>query len=675
MRIVRETNSDTAKFRLCNQFSSSLSSSDNKSSIAFANMAIALAEKRNDKKGKAEGLNNLGYALYYSGESDSAISIYNIAIHLAREANDSSNVSLAMNRLGFIYREKGETAQSLVYYNQSLASNIGEKNKSEAANSYLNIGVIYNDLGNYTDALRYEEKGLKLFTETGDQSRIANSLARIGNTYLDSKDTVKSIEYYGRSLEMFTKINNLRGIAVCLNNIANIYNYKNDIPKAIEYYERALAIREKIGDRNGVALICNNLGALMVGEKEYEKAIGYFERALDISTSLDYRDQIKSNNFGLSNAYEGLGDDKKALSYYKNYYAINDSLFNENNAKQINELNTKFDTERKLKDIASLTKENELQTRRNIFMGVAILLLLLLVIVVFRNVILSKRANVLLQQQKTEISSQKKIVEEQHRDILDSINYAKRIQGAVLPTKVEIHALFPRSFVFFRPRDIVSGDFWWIGKHGNVKIIAVADCTGHGVPGAFMSLIGNTALNEIVKEKHITDPGEILFSLANNIVSALKQDSKESENSTLPLSMQNVKDGMDISLCAIDEVSGIVKFAGANNPLYYVQQGEMKEIKGDRQPVGVFDGDLKPFTVHTIPMKDLSAIYLFSDGYADQFGGPQGKKMKYSKLKEILFQSVSQTPAEQEKFLAENFDNWKDKLDQVDDVLVAGIKF
>ncbi|MDQ3109107.1 MAG: tetratricopeptide repeat protein [Bacteroidota bacterium] len=673
LRIISSTKSDTTKFRLCNLYSAQLSASDNKSSIYFANEAQKIAIKRNDKRGQGEAMNNLAFGLYYSGESDSAIRIYNDVIQLSRSVGDSTNVFWALNRLGFIYREKGEYEKALISYNQALASNTGEKNKSEAANSYLNIGVVYHDQNNLKDALRYEEKGLKLYLETGETARIANCLARLGNAYLDSKDTLAAMDYYKRSLEMFTKADNPRGIAVCLNNIANLYKEKKDLPKALEYYDRALAIREKIGDKNGIALICNNVGSVYLSQKEYDKAILYYDKSLAIAISLDYVEQMKANYLGLSQSYEALGNYETSLSYYKNYYDANDSLYNETKSKKINELNIKFDTERKQKENESLTIENDLQVRRNIFMAAALGLVLILVVVVWRNARKSKRANILLEHQKSEITSQKKIVEEQHRDIVDSINYAKRIQRAVLPTQQEIHELFPQSFIFFRPRDIVSGDFWWIGQSGNIKIIAVADCTGHGVPGAFMSLIGNTALNEVVKEKHITDPGEILYHLAQNIVAVLKQEQREKDDDH-SYAMKGIKDGMDISLCALDEKNGVLRFAGANTPLYYVQNGEMKVIRGDRQPVGIFEGELTPFTAHTIPLEGLEAFYIFSDGYADQFGGELGKKFKSSRLKELLFSSYTKDAEQQQKTLADVFNNWKSNLDQVDDVLVAGVK-
>ncbi|MCX6311412.1 MAG: tetratricopeptide repeat protein [Bacteroidetes bacterium] len=679
LSLVKNAGSDTAKFRICNQISVKLSPTDNKSSIYFAKQALEIATKRKNNLEKSEAMNNLAYALYYSGESDTALNIFHKSIKLARAVGDSNNVIFAMNKLGFIYREKGDYPKALISYNQALTSNIGEKNVEEAANSYLNIGVIYNDQKNYKDALRYEETGLRLYQKAGNESRVANSYARIGNTYLDLTDTIKAIDYYEKSLALFSKSNNLRGIAVCLNNLANIYNYQNNIPKAIDYYNRALEIREKIGDKNGIALICNNLGDLYIEDGKFDQAILYENKSLALARELDYRDMMKSDYLSLSKAYEKLGDDKKALDYYKQYYEINDSIFNEKNSEQVNELNTKFDTERRQKAFESLAKENNLkavaldeQKRRNLFMGSALVLLVILVFVIYRNATKSKQANVILEKQKNEIALQKKIVDEQHHDMLDSINYAKRIQFAVLPTQEEMRELFPGSFVFFRPRDIVSGDFWWIGKSGKTKIVAVVDCTGHGVPGAFMSLIGNTALNEVVKEKHITDPGEILTQMANVVVAALKQTNFDRPEGNL-LSMKGVKDGMDISLCCIDEENNVLKFAGANNPLYYITNGEMHEIKGDRQPVGVFQGHLKPFTVHTIPLKDLDAFYMFTDGFADQFGGASGKKFKYSQLKETLLTISGKNLAQQKNSIEKTFDDWKGELDQVDDVLLAGV--
>jgi ligand-binding sensor domain-containing protein/serine phosphatase RsbU (regulator of sigma subunit) len=263
-----------------------------------------------------------------------------------------------------------------------------------------------------------------------------------------------------------------------------------------------------------------------------------------------------------------------------------------------------------------------------------------------------------------EVMMQKEIVETQNKEIRDSILYAKRIQEAILPTQEEIRAAFPDSFVLFKPRDIVSGDFYWFSEKNGKLIITVADCTGHGVPGAFMSMIGNTLLNEIVNEKEVLEPDKILYQLRENIMKCLKQTGAEGEN----------KDGMDIALCVYDKQSMELQFAGANNPLYLITLGDLVEIKGDKQPIGVYKGDTKPFTSHPVKLTKGDCVYIASDGYADQFGGTNGKKFKYKQLKDLLLTVNNQSMAEQKKALDASIEQWKGGLDQVDDILVVGFR-
>lgn len=677
LNILVKAPHDSVRLRLCNSFSEKTTNSNVELSVFFAEKALGYSRKLKDKKGEAASLNNLGYSIFYSGNADSAISIYQLAIAAARMAGDSLNVVMAYNRMGFVWRDKGDYPKSLESYNHSLKSNKNEQYTGEAASSYLNIGVLYNDQGNFTEALKYEKIGLKLFQDAGDEVRIANAFARIGNTYLDLKDSSAALQYYQESLALFEKNNHQRGIGVCLNNIAMIYDKQNQPDKAIETYYRAMAIREKIGDRNGVSIILNNLSIIYLELNNKEKALETASRGLEIADELKYREGQRINSLQLSKTYQASGDYEKALAYYKMYHDVYDSLNNEKSRKQVNELNALFDKERNEQKIKALTESDALKAesleqvnRRNIFLAIAVVLLIAVVILIWRNANRSKKANVLLEQQKAEIAAQKKIVEEQHRDMLDSINYAQRIQHAVLPTDEERIRLFPESFVFYKPRDIVSGDFWWMSNTANLKMFAVGDCTGHGVPGAFMSLIGNTLLNEIVNEKKITDPGEILNFLSIAIVQALRQEN----GSDTEMNDGIVRDGMDISFCVIDESAGLLFFAGANNSML-VQSGEkLIELKGDRQPIGFFQSEKKPFSVQTLSLKEVQAVYMFSDGYADQFGGPKAKKFKLSRMKELIF-SLQHLPMNlQEEKIREAFYNWKGNIEQIDDVLLIGFK-
>jgi ligand-binding sensor domain-containing protein/serine phosphatase RsbU (regulator of sigma subunit) len=250
------------------------------------------------------------------------------------------------------------------------------------------------------------------------------------------------------------------------------------------------------------------------------------------------------------------------------------------------------------------------------------------------------------------------------KDIKDSINYARRIQQAILPLDNDIRKELPEHFILFKPRDVVSGDFYWFNKKNDKVYIAACDCTGHGVPGAFMSIIGNSLLNEIAHEADASEPGTILNNLRDKIILALKQRSGEQES----------KDGMDMMLCCIDRKTNTLTFAGANNPLYLIRNGELKEFKGNKQPIGVYGDVLKPFTNQEIALLPGDQIYLFSDGYPDQFGGPRGKKFLYTRFKELLVSISARDMNQQAADLERAFWDWKNNQEQVDDVLVIGIR-
>jgi sigma-B regulation protein RsbU (phosphoserine phosphatase) len=272
-----------------------------------------------------------------------------------------------------------------------------------------------------------------------------------------------------------------------------------------------------------------------------------------------------------------------------------------------------------------------------------------------------------------ELEHKNDIIEEKNKDITDSINYAKKIQEAILPPMKLKEKLFPDSFVLFQPRDIVSGDFYWFTEKNGKKLIAAVDCTGHGVPGAFMSMIGNAFLHQVVNEAGCTKPSEILDQLCELIIQALKQTGSDGEN----------KDGMDISILSFDEQKGSVEFAGANNPLWIAgksSSGEdpnavvLTEIKGNKQPIGIYAGTPAPFTNHEIKLNQGDSFYIFTDGFADQMGGTTGKKFRYKTFKELLLSMQDKTMKEQEAITLKTLTEWKGMLDQTDDILVIGIK-
>ena len=272
-----------------------------------------------------------------------------------------------------------------------------------------------------------------------------------------------------------------------------------------------------------------------------------------------------------------------------------------------------------------------------------------------------------LNQTKNKISSALSQLNEKNHDLLSSIHYARLIQEAILPSEERFRSVLPESFVFHRPRDIVSGDFYWLQEYEDKILVAAVDCTGHGVPGAFMSIIGNNQLNAAVREEGLTTPSLILDSLNRGVSTTLRSQSDSSDS--------GIKDGMDIALVSIDYKNKQIQYAGAYNPLYIIRDGKFLETKGDKFPIGLSqDDDLRLFTNHSFDLQEGDVIYIFSDGYPDQFGGPMGKKFKYDNFRKLLFELHELSPRKQLSEVGKSFDDWMGELVQLDDTLVIGLK-
>ncbi len=265
----------------------------------------------------------------------------------------------------------------------------------------------------------------------------------------------------------------------------------------------------------------------------------------------------------------------------------------------------------------------------------------------------------------SEVVLQKDIIERKNKDITDSITYAKRIQQAILPTEQVVKKLFPKSFVLYKPKDIVSGDFYWMEQVGSQNFVAAVDCTGHGVPGAFMSIVGYNLLNQAVNERGIYEPAKILDEMNNGLSKQLRQQGDS----------MTVRDGMDLSLCSFDIKTNVLQYAGANNSLWLVRNNELHIVKADKCPIGTYVGEtLKSFTNHSIQLQEGDLIYLFTDGYADQFGGKDGKKFKYKQLQQVILEMNDKQMDVQLQVLENTINNWRGDLEQVDDILIVGIK-
>ncbi len=590
----------------------------------------------------------LGVFNWLKGSYPSALDFDFKALMIWESLNNKKGISSALGNIGIVYRNQGNYPQALDYYFRALKIEEEFKNKSGIAQHLNNISGVYYFQNKYAEALNYSFKTLRMYEKLEDKKGISTVLANIGGIYSEQASTAKSRQ--------------------------DIIGSDSLIKKALDCNFRALKISEELGDKNGIAGNLGIIGYEYVVAKRYKDAEKYLQRALMVCDSIGALNYTMQFENAISELYEQTSQHAKALEHYKKYIAAKDSIFNEGNTKKTvrSEMNFEFEKKQAIEK-AEQEKQNaiieqEKQKQKIVLILVSCFLLLVAVFAIF----MFNRWRV--------TQKQKLIIEKQKEKIVDSITYAQLIQQSILIEESEIQKYLPDSFIYFLPKDIVSGDFYWYsrltlnsspnedGNKGELIVIAAVDCTGHGVPGAFMSMIGNTLLNQIVNEKQITVPSEILQHLNFGVTEALHQK-KEGALS---------KDGMDIALCCIDYSTNVVQFAGAKNPLYILTDNNITVIAGDKQSIGgnkVKSTNKKSsieYTNHTIPLAKGMSIYLFSDGYMDQFRDKDKKKFGAQKFKELLLNSKHMNMQQQKEFIASAHENWKGNSRQIDDILVMG---
>ncbi|MGZ4034688.1 MAG: tetratricopeptide repeat protein [Bacteroidia bacterium] len=441
--------------------------------------------------------------------------------------------------------------------------------------------------------------------------------------------------------------------------------------EALGYYKRAVDIYTEIDSKYGLASCLINIGDNYRCQKKYPEAIEILNRAMEISKEVGLKDDEKEVATNLSQIYEEINQPQKALEYYKLYSNLKDTIFSEESTSQMNELSTKYEADKRQKEIELLTKDQDLKNTKlkeqhvvNITLFIGITLVVILMGLVFYRYQEKRKANTLLEEKNIAIHEQKELVTEKNKEITDSINYARRIQDAMLPSQKILNEYFKENFIFYQPKDIISGDFYWASRKNDQLYIAAADCTGHGVPGALMSMIGISFLRQIINEMNVTDTAEILNRLHNMVLNALNED----------VNMRNSKDGMDIALLKIDIGNKKAEFTGAVRPLYISGKNGFEIIKGDRFSIGGIKTMEETFSKTEIDLSGGKSFYMFSDGFADQFGKESGKKFMVKKLQNFLSDIVSQPMEQQHKLLDKTFNDWKGDLEQTDDVLLIGIR-
>lgn len=634
--------------------------------------SLKICEEMMNKKGVANANSNIGSIEEKQGNYGNAMNSHLKSLEIFTEIKDLKGIARAYNNVGIIYSDLGDFEKATSNYLKALKNweKIGDK--KGVANCFNNIGIIYLNQGNYEKCLENYLKSLKLREEIGNKSGIGASFNNIGNVYQNLEKYEDALEYHMKSLKIMQEIGDQQGIARSHNNIGNTYLNQGNYKNALENQLKAVKINETIGDKRGTAIAYSNVGNIYMQQGNFEEAINYNTKSLLLNKKIGYKVGIKDAYYCLSEIYDKKGYFNQALIFRKLYSLTKDTMLNVENSKQIAEMNTKYDSEKKDKELikkdAEINKqlvETEKQNlQRNAFI-IGFALVLLLAFFIYNGYHQKKNANELLEEKNSLIENQKKLVDEKNIKITDSINYAKRIQQAILPSREMIEFLIPESFVFFKPKAIVSGDFYWIHPVDDNKVLlAVADCTGHGVPGALMSIMGFNLLEQIVKEHFIQEPAKILNDLSNKITESLRQKDE----------FGSVKDGMDIALCKIDFQNLELEFSGAHNSLYLIRNGKLNEIKADRRSVGVSSSKPGLFSNHKLKLEKGDCLYIFSDGFADQKGGMKNEKFFYKPFRELLIKNHQMEMVEQERILENVISEWKSDKEQIDDMLVIGLR-
>lgn len=676
----------------------------------------------------------------------------------------------AFNTFGNIYSDQGIYTDALENYFASLKIKEEIGDKKGIASTYNNIGIVYKTQGNLPDALSNYLASLKIKEELGDKQGIASSYNNIGNIYHLQGEFTQALENYSASLKLFNEIGFKAGMVSLYINIGSVYynqakkemdkiKQNNLLAEARKNYIASLTISEEIGDKRGIAATFINIGAIELMQKNSIKAKEYANKALQISKNDGGKEILKDSYSLLTDVERSLGNYQKAFENFQLFILLRDSLFNEENTKKTVQMQMQFGFDKKMaadsianaksqeiKEVEINKQKIEIKAKR--FQQFGLIGVLVLVVIfagfMYNRYRITQNQKKIIELQKHEVEKQKEIVDEKNKEITDSIQYAKRIQNAILPPIKLVKEFLPQSFIVYKPKDIVAGDFYWMetvssldgglkvgDKHPtnssrkigtgsqreNIILFAAADCTGHGVPGAMVSVICNNGLNRSVREYGITDPGKILDNTRKIVI----QEFEKSDDV--------VKDGMDIALCSLEfnvqslkspksqtsnsklETVATLQYAGANNPLWIIRpyviasattqshsneqivslpslvrndgkvekvvrndvNFELIEIKPNKQHIGKIENP-QPFITHTIELQKNDTIYIFTDGYQDQFGGEHEKKFKSSKLKELLLNIQEKTMNDQQEIIIQTFEKWKGNAYQIDDVCVIGVR-
>ncbi|MBD3636004.1 MAG: tetratricopeptide repeat protein [Crocinitomicaceae bacterium] len=661
------------------------------------------SESKNDKElrfyqiTQANALNNKGLYFNSTGQIDRALSSLKEAAKLLELLKDEKGLSASYNNIGAIYDSQGDIISALDYYHRSLKLKEEINDSIGVANSLNNIGWVYYSQNDFKRALEYYNKSLNIRRAINDQRGISNSLNNIALTYVNQGDTSTALKHYHESLKIREEIGFTNGAATSYNNIGWIYYLQNDYDIALEYLQKGLKLAEQVNAQERLALIYTNLGVIYLAKNNITKSLQYGHKGYEISKNLGFPGSIEKSSSLLKEIYERKKNFQKAYYFYQEEVAMRDSIINESNYREAQQQQAKYEYEKKqaelekqqaLKD-AQYEKQLALEKLRKnkqrtitYFAFGGLVLVIAFLVFAFNRLKITRRQKNEIDRQKKELQNTHEQLAQHHDEIASSIVYAKRIQEAIMPSMKAMTEALENGFVMYLPKDVVAGDFFWMESTDEAVYFAAADCTGHGVPGAMVSVVCSNALNKALLEEGIRDTGKLLDRTKQIVIERLAKSGEE------------VKDGMDISLCSLNRKTKKLQWSGANNPLWIIRRGtfnqeltplenriktEIKDsctlvdIRPDKQPIGKY-ASAQPFTSVNIDLETGDRLYLFTDGYQDQFGGPKGKKLKTRQFKNLLIDHQDKSMNMQKQIIQDYFYYWMGSLEQVDDVCVIGVE-
>lgn len=591
---------------------------------------IELAREMGDKVGETLCFCNLAFMDRVTGlnlRSKYSVNLQELTQMVDGIKSYPQDYAMGLNMLSYFHWFRGEyeKAFNLAFEGLKIPD---QKQMVGIAWNHFGLAVFYFDTKDFENSRIHYQKSLDAFSELDHEygkARACNGLGTVAIIQNRIDDALPLLDYAAKT---YRKLGHYAGLSRTENDMGLLEKVNGNYAKAVIHLKKSIELRKEIEHVQGLITSYTELGETYQMMKDHDSALEHLEKGLHLALEVKTQQKQMRLHKLLYDTFKELNNTELALQHFEKFFEVKSQILSDEAANNIKKVQTRFEKEKS-------EKEAELER--------------------FKNVEL-KKAN--------------SIIEQKNKDITDSINYAKRIQLGILPPKEILDKCFNDYFVLYKPKDIVSGDFYWATRSSgqpneNVSVIAAVDCTGHGVPGAFMSMLGNTLLNQTITNPNVKTAADVLNYLNHKLPENLKSTGGE----------QSIRDGMDMTLCIFDLNNMKMQFAGANNPCWVIREDQIIELKGDKQAISAStDLEKRDFTNRIFDLKKNDSIYLLTDGFADQFGGPNEKKFSYKRLRELLISINGRSSEEQKALLLSAFEDWRGKLEQIDDVCIIGIK-